>query len=53
MKIITEEMRYRKQMCEYALKNGVTKAARRYHTNRRLDCQQFIRQIKCGQIYIA
>lgn len=34
MKIITEEMKYRKRMCEYALKNGVTKAARRYHTNR-------------------
>lgn len=42
MKIITEEMRYRKRLCEYALKNGVTKAARRYHTNR-----QFIyRQLK-------
>src|SRR5690554_3210142 len=34
MKIITEEMKYRKRLCEYALKNGVTKAARRYHTNR-------------------
>lgn len=34
MKIITEEMKYRKRMCEYALKYGVTKAARRYHTNR-------------------
>ena len=40
MKIITEEMRYRKQMCEYALKNGVTKAARRYHTNRRFVYRQ-------------
>lgn len=34
MKIITEEMKYRKKMCEYAIKNGVTKAARKYHTNR-------------------
>ena len=34
MKIITEEMKYRKRLCEYAIKNGVTKAARRYHTNR-------------------
>lgn len=42
MKIITEEMRFRKRLCEFALKNGVTKAARRYHTNR-----QFIyRQLK-------
>ena len=42
MKIITEEMRFRKRLCEFALKNGVTKTARRYHTNR-----QFIyRQLK-------
>lgn len=34
MKIITEEMKYRKRLCEYAIKNGVTMAARRYHTNR-------------------
>ena len=34
MKIITEEMKYRKRMCEYAIKHGVTKAAKRYHTNR-------------------
>lgn len=40
MKIITEEMKYRKQMCEYALKNGVTKAARRYHTNRKFVYRQ-------------
>lgn len=33
MKIITEEMRFRKRLCEFALKNGVTKAAKRYHTN--------------------
>ena len=34
MKIITEEMKYRKRLCDFALKYGVTKAARRYHTNR-------------------
>ena len=28
MKIITEEMRFRQRLCEYALKYGVTKAAR-------------------------
>ena len=32
MKSITEEMRFRQRLCEYALKHGVTKAARRYHT---------------------
>lgn len=37
MTIITEEMRFRKRLCEFALKNGVTKAARRYHTNRQLE----------------
>lgn len=26
MSSITEEMRYRQRLCEYALKNGVTKA---------------------------
>lgn len=40
MKIITEEMRYRKRLCEYAIKNGVTKAARRYHTNRQFIYRQ-------------
>lgn len=34
MKIITEEMKYRKRLCEYAINYGVTRAARRYHTNR-------------------
>lgn len=34
MTIITEEMRFRKRLCDFALKHGVTKAARRYHTNR-------------------
>lgn len=40
MKIITEEMRFRKKLCEFALKNGVTKAARRYHTNRKFVYRQ-------------
>ena len=40
MSIITDEMRYRKRMCEYALKNGVTRAARKYHTNRKFVYRQ-------------
>ena len=40
MKIITEEMRFRKRLCEYALKHGVTKAARKYHTNRKFVYRQ-------------
>jgi len=40
MKIITEEMRFRKRLCEFALKNGVTKAARKYHTNRQFIYRQ-------------
>lgn len=40
MKIITEEMRFRQCLCEYAIKNGVTKAARRYHTNRQFVYRQ-------------
>ncbi len=40
MKIITEEMRYRKRLCEYAKKNGVTNAARKYHTNRKFVYRQ-------------
>lgn len=40
MKIITEEMRYRQHLCEYALKHGVTKAARRYHTYRQFVYRQ-------------
>lgn len=39
-KSITEEMKYRHRMCEYALKKGVTKAARRYHTNRQFVYRQ-------------
>lgn len=33
-------MRFRKRLCEFALKNGVTKAARRYHTNRQFIYRQ-------------
>ncbi len=40
MKIITEEMKYRKRLCDFALKHGVTKAARRYHTNRQFVYRQ-------------
>ena len=40
MSIITEEMRYRQRLCEYAIKYGVTKAARRYHTNRQFVYRQ-------------
>ena len=37
---ITEEMRYRQRLCEYAKKNGVTKAARKYHTYRQFVYRQ-------------
>ena len=40
MKSITEEMKYRQRLCEYALKYGVTKAARRYHTYRQFVYRQ-------------
>lgn len=40
MKIITEEMRFRRRLCEYALKNGVTRVARRYQTNRQFVYRQ-------------
>lgn len=40
MSIITEEMRYRQRLCEYAKKNGVTNAERRYHTNRQFVYRQ-------------
>lgn len=43
MTIITEEMRYRQRLCEYALKYGVTKAARRYHTYRQFVYRQLDR----------
>ena len=35
-----QEMRYRQRLCEYAIKYGVTKAARRYHTNRQFVYRQ-------------
>lgn len=38
--IITEEMRFRQKLCEYAKKNGVTKAARKYQTNRQFVYRQ-------------
>ena len=38
--IITEEMRFRQRLCEYALKHGATRAARRYHTNRQFVYRQ-------------
>lgn len=41
MKSITEEMRFRQRLCEYALKHGVTSAARRYQTNRQFVYRQF------------
>lgn len=40
MKIITEEMRFRQRLCEYALKYGVTRAAWRYKTNRQFVYRQ-------------
>lgn len=33
-KMINEKIRYHQKVCEYALKHGVSKAARRDHTNR-------------------
>ena len=40
MKSITDEMRFRQRLCEYALKYGVKRAARRYHTNRQFVYRQ-------------
>lgn len=40
MNIITEEMRFRQHVCEYARTHGVTKAARRYHTYRQFVYRQ-------------
>ena len=40
MKIITEEMRFLQCLCEYAIKYGVTRAARRYQTNRQFVYHQ-------------
>jgi len=33
-------MKYRKQMCEYAIKHGVTEATKRYHTYRKFVYRQ-------------
>ena len=41
MKSITEEMCFRQRLCEYAIKHGVTRAAKRYHTNRQF--KQYIK----------
>lgn len=43
MTIITEDMRFRKRLCEFALKYGVTLAARRYKTNRMFVYRQLAR----------
>jgi len=40
---ITEEMRYRQRLCEYAIKYGVSKAARKYQTNRQFVYRQIAR----------
>lgn len=40
---ITEEMRFRQRLCEYAKKYGVTKAARKYQTNRQFTYRQLSR----------
>ena len=40
MKSITEEMRFRRRLCEYAIQYGVTQIARRYHTNRQFVYRQ-------------
>ena len=40
MNSITEEMRFRQRLCEYALKYGVIKAARKYQTNRQFVYRQ-------------
>lgn len=38
--IITEEMRFRQRLCEYAMKHGVTKAALHYNTYRQFVYRQ-------------
>ncbi len=40
MKSITEEIRFRQRLCEYVIKHGVTRAAKRYHTNRQFIYRQ-------------
>ncbi|WP_155733016.1 hypothetical protein [Streptobacillus moniliformis] len=36
MSNITEEMKFGHRLCEFAIKNVLTNAARRYHTHRQL-----------------
>ena len=43
MTIITEDMRFRKRLCEFAQKHGVINAARRYKTNRMFVYRQLAR----------
>ena len=43
MTIITEEMKYRQRLSEYAKKHEVTKTARRYHTYRKFVYRQLER----------
>lgn len=45
MKIITEEMRYRKRLCEYAIKSGLEKSIETQKTD------IFTKQCKGGIIY--
>ena len=40
MKIITEEMRFRKRLCEFAFKIWCNKGSKRYHTNRQFVYRQ-------------
>ena len=40
MKSITEEMRFRQHLCEYAIKHGLTRTAMRHHTNRQFVYRQ-------------
>ena len=43
MTIITEDMRCRKRLCDFAQKHGVINAARRYKTNRMFVYRQLAR----------
>lgn len=43
MKSIIEKMHFHQRLCEYALKYGVIKTARRYHTNRQFVYRQLKR----------
>ena len=40
MKSITDEMCFRRCLCEYAIKYGVSHVARRYQTNRQFVYRQ-------------